>query len=62
MENKVPTEEEKRKIYDYLKKYGVEGYFGAIVEDPYEVEFFLENAEEDIPVDDLTVWMLLNTK
>ena len=62
MENKVPTEEEKRKIYEYLKKYGAEAFFEEIVEDPEEVKFFLKNAEEDIPVDELTVWMLLNTK
>ena len=49
MENKVPTEEEKRKIYEYLKKYGAEGFFEEIVEDPYDVKFFLERAEEDTP-------------
>ena len=62
MENKVPTEEEKRKIYDYLKKYGAEVFFEEIMGKPWEVEFFLENAEEDIPTNELAVWMLLNTK
>ena len=62
MENKVPTEEEKRKIYDYLKKYGAEVFFEEIMGKPWEVEFFLENAEEDIPVSRATVRMLLDTK
>ena len=60
MENKVPTEEEKRKIYDYLKKYGAEDCFEEIVEDPYDVKFFLERAEEDTPASYVAVRQYLD--
>ena len=61
MENKVPTEEEKRKIYDYLKKCGAEKFLEDILEDPWEVKAFLKYAEEGTPISWTTVRMLLDT-
>ena len=41
------TDEEKKKIYSYLKKYNSESYYDDIINDDYDKMDFLEFAEKD---------------